>query len=99
MRSELVFTAKTSIPNRYQLCSSVAAATRKLHREGSSFSESINRGNDLLCRTSDFAAAASDQSLRNTHSGKNKAPSSGVVFDPDRSLFQLRSVAACLWEV
>ena len=42
MRSELVFTAKTSIPNRYQLCSSVAAATRKLHREGSSFSESIN---------------------------------------------------------
>ena len=42
MRSELVFTAKTSIPNRYQLCSSVSAATRKLHREGSSFSESIN---------------------------------------------------------
>ena len=42
MRSELVFTAKTSIPNRYLLCSSVSAATRKFHREGSSFSESIN---------------------------------------------------------
>ena len=42
MRSELVFTAKTSIPNRYQLCSSVSTAARKFHREGSSFSESIS---------------------------------------------------------
>ncbi len=42
MRSELVFTANANTTNRFQLCSSVFTAVRRMHREGSSIPDSIN---------------------------------------------------------
>ena len=42
MRSGLVFTASTKVPNRFLLCRMIAASARKMHRDGISTSQSIN---------------------------------------------------------
>lgn len=42
MRSALVFTANSVTPNRFQLCSTVFAAVRRLHQRSHVVSDSIN---------------------------------------------------------
>ena len=42
MRSELVFAAERSLPNRYSLCSLVSTATRKFHRPNSRIEETTD---------------------------------------------------------
>lgn len=42
MRSGLVFNASERIPNRFLLCRVLAAAARKMHRDGVSTSQCIN---------------------------------------------------------
>ena len=42
MRSELVFTKLTEIPNRYYLCRMLMVSTRRLHKPGSRFQDTIN---------------------------------------------------------
>jgi hypothetical protein len=42
MRSGLVFHASEQIPNRFLLCRILAAAARKMHRDGVSTSQCIN---------------------------------------------------------
>lgn len=42
MRSDLVFHASERIPNRFLLCRVLAAAARKMHRDGVSTSQCIN---------------------------------------------------------
>jgi hypothetical protein len=42
MRSGLVFHASEQIPNRFLLCRVLAAAARKMHRDGVSTSQCIN---------------------------------------------------------
>lgn len=43
MRSGLIFRASDHISNRFLLCRMIAASTRKMHRTGSSTSQSINQ--------------------------------------------------------
>jgi hypothetical protein len=43
MRSGLIFAASSRIPNRYMLCRTLAASARKMHRDGASTADSINR--------------------------------------------------------
>ena len=42
MRSEIIFRARKSIDNRYQLCHTVAKATRRLHIASRNTQETIN---------------------------------------------------------
>ncbi len=42
MRSGLVFTASTKVPNRFLLCRIVAASINHLHRPGASMPATIN---------------------------------------------------------
>ena len=46
MRSELVFAAERSLPNRYSLCRLVSTATRKFHRPNTRIEETT----DLVLR-------------------------------------------------
>jgi hypothetical protein len=43
MRSGLIFAISGRIPNRYMLCRTLSASARKMHREGTSTADSINR--------------------------------------------------------
>lgn len=43
MRSGLIFRASTHISNRFLLCRMLSASARKMHRDGVSMSQSINR--------------------------------------------------------
>ena len=42
MRSELVFYKVAEIPNRYYLCRVIMVSTRRLHKPGSRFQDTIN---------------------------------------------------------
>lgn len=42
MRSELVFAAKRTLPNRYSLCRLVSTATRKFHRPNTRVEETTD---------------------------------------------------------
>jgi hypothetical protein len=42
MRSELVFAAERSLPNRYSLCRLVSTATRKFHRPNTRIEETTD---------------------------------------------------------
>ena len=42
MRSELVFDKVAEIPNRYYLCRLIMVSTRKVHKPGSRFQDTIN---------------------------------------------------------
>src|SRR5262249_40338837 len=48
MRSKLVFEVSQRFSNRYQLCSMLAASARKMHRDGASTAQSINRSLSAL---------------------------------------------------
>lgn len=48
MRSGLIFTAANRITNRYLLCRMLSASARKMHRDGVSTSQSINRSLQAL---------------------------------------------------
>ncbi len=43
MRSGLIFAVSSRIPNRYLLCRTISASARKMHRDGASTAQSINR--------------------------------------------------------
>lgn len=43
MRSGLIFRASDHISNRFLLCRMISASARKMHRDGTSTSQSINR--------------------------------------------------------
>lgn len=43
MRSGLIFNVSAKFANRYLLCRMVSASARKMHRDGVSASQSINR--------------------------------------------------------
>jgi hypothetical protein len=53
MRSGLVFNASERIPNRFLLCRVLAAAARKMHRDGVSTSQCINTSLSTLSQQSD----------------------------------------------
>jgi hypothetical protein len=42
MRSDLVFSALSRVPNRYELCQLASKATRKLHRPNSRVEETMD---------------------------------------------------------
>lgn len=48
MRSGLIFAVSEKISNRYMLCRMLAASARKMHRDGVSTSQSINRSLQVL---------------------------------------------------
>lgn len=48
MRSGLIFAVSERINNRYMLCRMLAASARKMHRDGVSISQSINRSLQVL---------------------------------------------------
>ena len=54
MRSEIIFRAKESIDNKYQLCQTVAKVTRRLHIPSRNTQETINAA---------FTRIAGDSSL------------------------------------
>ena len=43
MRSDLIFSVSARVTNRYLLCRMLSASARKMHREGASAAQSINR--------------------------------------------------------
>lgn len=53
MRSGLVFNASERIPNRFLLCRVLAAAARKMHRDGVSTSQCINSSLATLSQQSE----------------------------------------------
>ncbi len=53
MRSGLVFNASERIPNRFLLCRVLAAAARKMHRDGVSTSQCINSSLTTLSQQSE----------------------------------------------
>lgn len=53
MRSGLVFEASERIPNRFLLCRVLAAAARKMHRDGVSTSQCINSSLTTLSQQSE----------------------------------------------
>jgi hypothetical protein len=55
MRSGLVFHASERIPNRFLLCRVLAAAARKMHRDGVSTSQCINLSLTTLSQKSEQA--------------------------------------------
>ena len=48
MRSSLIFNVSAKFANRYLLCRMVSASARKMHRDGASTSECINRSLQAL---------------------------------------------------
>lgn len=48
MRSGLIFAISERVSNRYMLCRMLAASARKMHRDGVSISQSINRSLQVL---------------------------------------------------
>ena len=48
MRSGLVFTASKKIPNRFLLCKVVCQSSQKLHRSGSSMTNTINASFEMV---------------------------------------------------
>jgi len=48
MRSGLIFAVSERITNRYMLCRMLSASARKMHRDGVSTSQSINRSLQVL---------------------------------------------------
>lgn len=48
MRSGLIFAISQKVSNPYMLCRMVAASARKMHRDGVSISQSINRSLQVL---------------------------------------------------
>ena len=48
MRSSLIFKVSVKFGNRYQLCRMVSISARKMHRDGASTSQSINRSLQAL---------------------------------------------------
>jgi hypothetical protein len=48
MRSGLVFNVSSRIPNRFLLCRMIAASARRMHRDGTSTSQSINNSLEAL---------------------------------------------------
>jgi len=48
MRSGLIFAVSEKFSNRYMLCRMLAASARKMHRDGVSTSQSINRSLQVL---------------------------------------------------
>ena len=61
MRSRLIFEVSERFSNRYQLCRMVAMSARKMHRDGSSAAQSINRSLSALndaAKLQDAAQAA-----------------------------------------
>ena len=58
MRSELIFRAKETVDNKYQLCQTVAKATRRLHIASRNTTDTINNaftrvGEDVALPTTD----------------------------------------------
>ena len=49
MRSDLIFSVSARVTNRYLLCRMLSASARKMHREGASAAQSINRSLQELC--------------------------------------------------
>ena len=48
MRSGLVFTASKKIPNRFLLCKVVCQSSQKLHRSGTSMTNTINTSFEMV---------------------------------------------------
>lgn len=48
MRSGLIFSVSSRVPNRYMLCRMVSVSARKMHHDGISTSQSINRSLQAL---------------------------------------------------
>jgi len=48
VRSGLIFNVSSRIPNRYMLCRMVSVSARKMHHDGASTSQSINRSLQAL---------------------------------------------------
>jgi hypothetical protein len=48
LRSSLIFKVSVKFGNRYQLCRMVSISARKMHRDGASTSQSINRSLQAL---------------------------------------------------
>ncbi len=73
MRSGLIFAVSEKVSNRYMLCRMLAASARKMHREGVSISQSINRSLEVLHQT-----PAAGDSLPSTE------PAAGVEKLPEK---------------
>jgi hypothetical protein len=61
MRSELIFRAKETVENKYQLCQTVSKATRRLHISSTNTTETINNAFDRIAGGDD--TSTSDSSL------------------------------------
>src|ERR1700678_1665211 len=61
MRSDLVFSAMTHVPNRYLLARVLAHATRKLHRPGTRIQDTTN---EALARFSSANPIADENAVR-----------------------------------
>jgi hypothetical protein len=48
LRSSLIFKVSAKFENRYLLCRTVSISARKMHRDGASISQSINRSLQAL---------------------------------------------------
>ena len=65
MRSELVFEAKRTLSNRYELCRVLSTAARKFHKPGTRVEDTTD---DVLQYIADSAQAA-EISGKNPHEG------------------------------
>ena len=62
MRSELVYNALKTIPNRFMLCQAASKATRKFHRPDARIQQTMNEVMERIS-TSPEPAALSEQQL------------------------------------
>jgi hypothetical protein len=61
MRSELIFRAKETIENKYELCQTASKATRRLHISATDTTETINNAIDRIA--GGYDASMPDDSL------------------------------------
>jgi len=69
MRSEYVFAATKEISNRFLLCRVAAASARRLHREATQSSQTINESLRLIAtaETTEEISAVKDEINRSGH--------------------------------
>lgn len=72
MRSGLIFAVSGKISNRYMLCRMLAASARKMHRDGVSTSQSINRSLVVLHESPPASGAAQSPAVEELEKGPEK---------------------------
>jgi hypothetical protein len=76
MRSELIFSALSHVPNRFLLAGVAAKATRKLHRPNTRIEETMNEVFVRFAQSNPIAQAERTGDAQSLHlAGKVKMPS------------------------